>query len=119
MKKLVAIMVLLLGLGGLVVLGAPAMAYTEGVCTQFPDTEGCDPSDDVFNRGGNLMSTMFLIVGIVSVCGIIYGAVMFVTSAGNPDSVQKGKSAIMFSCVGLIVAALAYAIVNFVLGAVE
>ena len=66
----------------------------------------------------DVMSTVFYVLGFVCVGGIIYGAVVYTTSAGNPEKVKKAKNAILYSIVGLIVAVLAFTIVNFVVGSV-
>jgi hypothetical protein len=40
---------------------------------------------------------------------------MFVTSSGDPGKVKKGKDTILYGIIGLVIALLAYAIINFVL----
>ena len=47
---------------------------------------------------------------------IIYGGFMYTTSAGDSNKVTKAKNAIMYGIIGLVVAMLAFAIVNFVIG---
>lgn len=56
------------------------------------------------------------VVGAASVFGIIYGAVRFITSAGQAQSAQAGRNAIVYSVIGIIVAVAAQFIVTFVLG---
>ena len=58
------------------------------------------------------------VAGILAVVMIIVGGVQMTTSAGNPNAVAKAKRTITYSIVGLIVAVLAYAIVNFVVAKV-
>lgn len=43
---------------------------------------------------------------------LIYGSVLFVTSAGSSDKVDQGKQIIIWSVVGIILALSSYAIVN-------
>lgn len=47
---------------------------------------------------------------------IIIGGLRYVTSGGNPSSVTGAKNTIMYAIVGLVVAFLAFAAINFVLG---
>lgn len=54
-------------------------------------------------------------VGAASVFGIIYGAIRYVTSAGVPQSAQAGRSAIIYSIIGIVVALMAGFLVAFVL----
>jgi hypothetical protein len=48
---------------------------------------------------------------------IIYGGIRYTTSAGDSSHVKAAKDTILYAVVGLVVAILAYAIVNFVVGA--
>ena len=63
-----------------------------------------------------ILNAVFVILGIVAVCFIIYGGFLMTTSAGDPGKVAKGKSTIIWGIIGLIVSILATTIVNFVLG---
>ena len=80
--------------------------------------------DDI--KGSDLMETVQTIItvvlgvlGIVAVVVIILGGVQYVTSSGDPGKVKKAKDTIMYGIIGLLVALLAYAIVNFVLSSVS
>lgn len=57
------------------------------------------------------------ILGIVAVVVIIMGGVTYMTSAGDAGKVKKAKDTILYGLIGLVVCALAYAIVNFVISA--
>ena len=62
----------------------------------------------------NVTNIMFFIIGAVSVIMLIYGGIRYTTSGGNANSVTAAKNTIMYSIVGLIIAILAFAVVNFV-----
>ena len=62
-----------------------------------------------------IINVMIAVIGIVSVIMMILGGVWFLTSQGDPGKVKKGKDTILYGIIGLIVALLAFAIVNFVL----
>ena len=49
---------------------------------------------------------------------IILGGVTYVTSNGDAAKLAKAKNTIIYSVIGLVIALLAFAIVNFVLGSV-
>ena len=55
------------------------------------------------------------IIGAVSVLMLIYGGIRYTVSAGDSAAVTAAKSTIMYAVIGVVVALLAYAIVNFVL----
>jgi hypothetical protein len=48
---------------------------------------------------------------------IIFGGLRYVVSGGNTASVTAAKNTILYAIVGIVVSLLAYAMVNFVLGA--
>ena len=60
---------------------------------------------------------VYAIMGIVAVIGIIFGAVVWTTSQGDPEKVKKGRNAVLFSTIGLVIVILATAITSFVIKA--
>ena len=69
----------------------------------------------VFNT---VVNTLLFVIGAVSVIMLIWGGIRYTTSAGNSNNVTAAKNTIMYAIIGLIIAFLAYAIVNWLLGAV-
>lgn len=61
-----------------------------------------------------VINLMLFLIGAVAVIMIIIGGIKYVASNGDQGSVQSAKNTIMYSVVGLVVAILAFAIVNFV-----
>lgn len=61
-----------------------------------------------------IVNIMLFIVGAVAVIMLIIGGIRYVTSNGAQDQVTAAKNTIMYAIIGIIVAVLAYAIVNFV-----
>ena len=55
------------------------------------------------------------VIGLIAVVMIILGGVQYTTSSGDAAKVKKAKDTIMYGIIGLVVALLAFAIVNFVL----
>ena len=51
---------------------------------------------------------------MISVVVIIIGGIMISSSAGDPGKIKKGKTAILYAVIGLIVSLAGYAIVNLV-----
>jgi len=69
----------------------------------------------VFTRIAN---TVLFAVGIISVIMLIVGGLRYVVSGGDSKKVTDAKNTIMYAIIGLIIAILSYAIVNFVINAV-
>lgn len=72
--------------------------------------------DSIFKRVVNIM---LFIVGAVAVIMLIFGGVRYVTSGGAQDQVTAAKNTIMYAIIGIVVAILAYAVVNFVISGVS
>jgi len=73
---------------------------------------------DLFGTGGifnNIANAALFIIGAISVLMLIYGGIRYTTSGGNEKGVTAAKNTILYAVVGIVVALLAYAIVNFVL----
>lgn len=57
---------------------------------------------------------LLFVVGAASVIMIIYGGFKYVTSGGDSSGVTSAKNTILYAVIGLVVAALAFVIVDFV-----
>ncbi len=64
---------------------------------------------------GTVINVIIGVVGFLAVIIMILGGINFITSQGDAAKVTKAKNTILYGVVGLIVAMLAFAIVNFVL----
>ena len=82
------------------------------------DPEGCT-GDDLNGIIKTIINTLIFIIGMVAVIMIILGGISYATSQGDPAKVKKGKDTILYGIIGVIVALLAFAIVNFVIGALS
>lgn len=72
-------------------------------------------SDSVFTT---IVNVLLFLIGAISVVMLIYGGIRYTTSGGNSASVTAAKNTILYAIIGLVVAFLAFAIVNWVLGAI-
>jgi small-conductance mechanosensitive channel len=62
-----------------------------------------------------VINVLLFIVGAVSVIMIVIGGFKYVISNGDSTAVASAKNTILYAVIGLVVALLAFAIVNFVL----
>ena len=65
-----------------------------------------------------IINVLIGVLGIVAVIVIIFAGIQFVTSSGDAQKVAKAKNTILYGVIGLLIALLAYPIVNFVLSSV-
>lgn len=63
----------------------------------------------------NILNGIIAILGSIAVIFIVVGGINYMTSQGDPSKVQKAKNTIFYAIIGLIICALAFAIVNFVI----
>lgn len=79
------------------------------------DSTVCKNKDD--NAGKmvvNIVNMLLYVLGAVGVIVIIIGGFMYVTSAGDANRAKTAKDTIMYAVIGIIVALMAFAIVNWV-----
>ena len=65
----------------------------------------------IFTR---IVSVMLFTVGILSIIMLIFGGLRYIISNGDSKKVEAAKNTILYAIIGLIVAIMSYAIVNFV-----
>ncbi len=107
-------MVMISGLA--IVPGVSAMTLQEGA--EAARCDGCPA--DLFGDTGvfkQITNTILYIVGIVAVIMLIIGGVKYVISGGDAKKVTDAKNTVLYAIIGLVIAFLAYAIVNFVISA--
>jgi hypothetical protein len=63
----------------------------------------------------NIINLLLTIVGIVAVIMIIVGGIRYSTSGGSSSEIDTAKNTIIYAVVGLVIAIMAFSIVNFVL----
>ena len=63
----------------------------------------------------NILNAVIGSLGIVAVIVIVIGGILYMTSSGDAGKVKKAKDTILYGIIGLVICALAYAIVNFVI----
>ena len=93
------------------VVRATDMTLSGGVSSSQGDDVPQDLANDVFK---DVVNILLFIIGAVSVIMLIYGGIRYTTSGGNANSVTAAKNTIMYSIIGLVVAILAFAVVQFV-----
>ena len=74
--------------------------------------------DDLTQTISNLVGILLGIVGAVGVGFFVYGAYMYLTASGAPNQMERGKSAMMTALAGIILAMVAYGVVELVMDAV-
>ena len=74
--------------------------------------------DDLTQTVSNLVGILLGLVGVVGVGYFVYGAYMYLTASGAPNQMERGKSAMMTALAGIVLALVAYGVVELVMNAV-
>ncbi|MBR3256943.1 hypothetical protein IKG02_01485 [Candidatus Saccharibacteria bacterium] len=77
---------------------------------------------DLMGKNGvftEVTHTILFAVGAISVIMLIVGGLRYALSAGDSKKVTDAKNTILYALIGLVIAILSYAIVDFVLGIIS
>ena len=95
-----------------------AQAHAVGTISDgAASARGSQQPIDLFGDTGvfsKISSVLLFIVGAIAVIMIVIGGLRYVISGGDSSQVQGAKNTILYALVGVIIAILAYAAVNFV-----
>lgn len=104
-------------------------ALPQSVLASTPNGQGCVGKACIEDGAGNVNTgatdtipetiqqvtdILLFLLGAVSVIMLVIGGFKFVTSNGNAEQVKSAKNTIMYAIIGVVVALLAYAIIDFV-----
>lgn len=119
-KQFLLVLGLVVGVGAAALPATPAHAinvFDKGCTGQASDAQSVcgNTGDTAATMTKTVVNVMLFILGIIAVIMIVIGGIRYVVSAGDSSAVTGAKNTILYSVVGLVVAILAYAIVNFVI----
>lgn len=122
----------------LALLAVPALGLAVAAVVPAPAAyAACDPSQGIVDsqdcsRGTGtpesltdedtgvfriIANVLLFIIGAIAVIMLIIGGIRYTISQGDQNAVSSAKNTILYAIIGIIVAILAYAIVNFVIDA--
>lgn len=80
--------------------------------------QGTDQPGNLFGNGGifqTITNILLFLIGAVSVIMLIIGGIRYVVSNGDSTQVAGAKNTILYAIIGIVVAFIAYAAVNFII----
>lgn len=112
----------------LALLAVPALALSVSAAPVFAaedltlrggvdSSKSADQPASLFGDGGifeTVSKVLLFVIGAVSVIMLIIGGIRYTISQGDSSAVTSAKNTILYSIIGLVVAILAYAAVDFV-----
>lgn len=95
----------------------PSICENDQVDSSVKAAAGCTNVDSSANTLStvltNIITAIIAVLGIVAVIFIVIGGINYMTSSGDAGKLQRAKSTIIYACIGLVISALAFALVNF------
>ncbi|HYG84362.1 MAG TPA: pilin [Verrucomicrobiae bacterium] len=124
MKKLRVVIASIAVMIGLIAPLTPQLAYAQqptdprGQAQSGVNAIGGEGRNDFPTILRNIINIMLFIIGAIAVLMIVIGGLRYVTSGGDSASVTGAKNTVLYAVIGLIVAIMAYGIVNFILDSI-
>jgi len=84
-------------------------------CDPLAGTNCANPTDIV----ASAIQWVITMGGVVAVIFVIYGGISYVTSAGDPNKLQKSKNMVTYALIGLAIVVLSQIITAFVTGLIN
>ena len=125
LQSLLIVPMLALGVGAVSTVLQPVDTYAQ--CTNDASgglsggancAQGEGQQEDLFGDEGlfkQITNVLLFIIGAISVIMLIIGGIRYVVSGGDSSAVTSAKNTILYAVIGIVVAILAYAMVNFVI----
>lgn len=86
------------------------------VSDEIKASAGCsDSTPKLQDVVTSIVNGVIAVVGFVAVCFVVYGGILYMTSAGDSAKTTKGRNTIFYALIGIAICALSFVIVNFVL----
>jgi hypothetical protein len=116
-RQFISAFILALGFAAFVPVAAVGAVDVYEPCANNADTAVCASTGDNVNEiVKTVINVLLFVVGLISVIMIIISGISYATSGGDSGAVSKAKNTLLYAVIGLVVAFLAYAIVNWVIG---
>lgn len=105
------------------IMVAPAVPAFAASCSSAADCAqigadkagGSGSSASIGDIIKTIVNVLLFILGAVAVIMIVIGGIRYTISQGDSNAITSAKNTILYAVIGLVVALLAYAIVNFVI----
>ncbi|NQV00464.1 MAG: hypothetical protein HQ538_07025 [Parcubacteria group bacterium] len=75
------------------------------------------PRDDIAEIIIRIVRYVVGLVGIILFVMLVYGGVMYMTSAGNEEQIGKAKKVLTYAIIGIIIVAFSFLITEFIVSA--
>lgn len=119
--SVIVVMAAVVTLSSTVPVAADGLDVFKQACTDgsAANSELCKNNQTLIGGSNSIwqkiVNTLTFVIGAVAVIMIVIGGLKYVLSNGDQSQITSAKNTILYSVVGLVVAIMANAIVNFVI----
>ena len=92
---------------------------TTNILKGVNDVGGTENTVSLKDRIKTITNILLFVLGAIAVIMIIIGGIRYATSNGDSSQTKAAKDTILYAVIGLVVAIVAYAIVQFILTAFQ
>ncbi|MBP9667675.1 hypothetical protein KBD87_02625 [Candidatus Saccharibacteria bacterium] len=97
---------------------AAALDPKDGINQGIDSAGGEDTkSTDLNEKIKQIVNVLMFIMGAISVIMVVVGGIRYAVSGGDQTSITAGKNTVLYAIIGLVVAIMGYAIVNWIVDA--
>ncbi|HBI17526.1 MAG TPA: hypothetical protein DDY52_05290 [Candidatus Moranbacteria bacterium] len=72
------------------------------------------PDGGILQIVTNIMNWLLVLVGVIGIIGFVISGILYLTAAGDSNQIDRAKTAMTWSIVGVIVALMGYVIIKAV-----
>jgi hypothetical protein len=98
----------------------PASAAASAATAPPPPTQLINPlgTSDIRVLAGRIINVFTGVAGSIALAMFVYGGFLMVTAGGNDEMIKKGKNAMVWAVIGLVVMFGAYAVLSYFFNAI-
>lgn len=68
---------------------------------------------------GKIINAVMGLIGSITLLMFVFGGFTWMTSAGSPEKVKKGRDILVWAAIGLVIIFSAYALVNLIITSIK
>ncbi len=106
-------------MAAIIFMPQPAFAFDLSMSDGASSARGVDQASTLFGSTGiftTITNVLLFGVGAIAVIMVVIGGLRYVISGGNSTNITAAKNTILYAVIGMVIAILAYALINFVIG---
>ncbi|HEX3081686.1 MAG TPA: hypothetical protein VHQ86_00360 [Candidatus Saccharimonadia bacterium] len=94
--------------------------FLAGITVTCAEINACpNKTHDISLAFANIVQVLLTLIGLLSVIFLIIGALWITMSGGNASRIQRGKDAVRYAVIGIVLAMVSYGVVTYIAQSVK